>query len=89
MAIKIMAEREPPGDRWILTDEALQGGFEEQVILTSLTACLNEIYKLTGDRIFNIDAAKGVVSVETELSKGPAVWDLCGERTQSIIKGNE
>jgi hypothetical protein len=81
MAIKIMAERQPPGDRWVLTDEALTGGFEEQVILTSLTACLNEIYKLTGDQIFSIDAVKGVVAVETEKQKGPQVWDLYGERS--------
>ena len=37
-----MAERHPPGDRWILTNEALDGWEEEQIILTSLTACLNE-----------------------------------------------
>ena len=80
MAIKIMAERQPPGDRWVLTDEALDGWEEEKIILTSLTAALNEIYKLTGDQIFSVDAVKGVVTVETERQKGPQVWDLYGER---------
>ena len=80
MAIKIMAERHPPGDRWILTNEALDGWEEEQIILTSLTACLNEIFKLTNDQIFSVDAVKGIVTVETEKQKGAQVWDLYGER---------
>jgi len=82
---ELVAQRVPPGDRWVLTDEALTGGFEEQVILTSLTACLNEIYKLTGDQTFSIDAVKGVVTVETETSKGPQVWDLYGERSSKQL----
>lgn len=80
MAIKIMAERQAPGDRWLLTEEATDGYVEDQIILTSLTACLNEIYKQTGDRVFIVDAAKGSVQVETEKQKGPQVWDLYGER---------
>lgn len=75
-----MAERHPPGDRWILTNEALDGWEEEQIILTSLTACLNEIFKLTSDQIFSVDAVKGIVTVETEKQKGAQVWDLYGER---------
>ena len=49
-------------------------------MLTSLTQALNEIYKNTGDRIYTIDATKGTISVETEVNRGPQVWDLYGER---------
>jgi hypothetical protein len=82
MAIKIMAERQPPGDRWLLTEEASFAD-DDAIILTSLTACLNEIFKQTGDRVFIIDAAKGSVQVETEKQKGPQVWDLYGERAST------
>ena len=83
MAIKIMAERQAPGDRWLLTEEATDGYVEDEIILTSLTACLNEIFKQTGDRVFIVDAAKGSVQVETEKTKGPQVWDLYGERAST------
>ena len=43
MAIKIMAERQAPGDRWLLTEEATND-VDNQVMLTSLTQALNEIY---------------------------------------------
>jgi len=79
MAIKIMAERQAPGDRWLLTEEATDD-VNNQVMLTSLTQALNEIYKNTGDRIYTIDATKGTISVETEVNRGPQVWDLYGER---------
>tara|TARA_B100001113_G_scaffold109977_2_gene89122 strand:+ start:6280 stop:6552 length:273 start_codon:yes stop_codon:yes gene_type:complete len=90
MAIKIMAERQAPGDRWLLTEEALaQSDFNDQVIQTSLTGCLNEIYKNTGETNFIVDAKKGEVRVETEKNKGPQVWDLYGERTadKGILNG--
>ena len=79
MAIKIMAERQAPGDRWLLTEEATND-VATQVKLTSLTQALNEIYKNTGDRIYTIDATKGTKSVEAEVNRGPQVWDLYGER---------
>ena len=79
MAIKIMAERQAPGDRWLLTEEATND-VDNQVMLTSLTQALNEIYKNTGDRIYTIDATKGTISVETEVNRGPQVWDLYGAR---------
>ena len=79
MAIKIVAERVPPGDRWVLTNEVLQPS-DEQVILTSLTDCLNEIFKVFGERIFSVDAAKGTVTIEEERQRGPRVWDLYGEK---------
>jgi len=85
MAIKIMAERQPPGDRWLLTEEAIND-VQGQVMQTSLTGCLNEIYKNTGETNFIVDAKEGEVSVETERNKGPQVWDLYGER-QSADKG--
>jgi hypothetical protein len=88
MAIKIVAERVPPGDRWVLTDEVIQP-HDEQVVLTSLTDCLNEIFKTTGDRVFTVDAGKGNVSVEEERTRGPRVWDLYGEKSddKEILSG--
>ena len=79
MAIKIMAERQAPGDRWLLTEEAIDD-VNNQVMLSSLTLALNEIYMQTGDRIYTIDAIKGTITVETEINRGPQVWDLYGER---------
>ena len=79
MAIKIVAERVPRGDRWVLTNEVLQPS-DEQVILTSLTDCLNEIFKVLGETIFSVDAAKGTVTIEEERQRGPRVWDLYGEK---------
>ena len=84
MAIKIMAERQAPGDRWLLTEEATDD-VNNQVMLTSLTSALNEIYKNTGDRIYSIDATKGTISVETEVNRGPQVWDLYGERDEKQV----
>ena len=78
MAIRIVARREPPGDRWLLDEDILDGG--ENVIMTSLTNCLNEVYKLTGDKIFTIDAAKGIVTTDDARDRGPQVWDLYGEK---------
>ncbi len=88
MAIKIMAERQAPGDRWLLSEEAIDD-YDNQVIQTSLTACLNEIYKHTGETNFIVDAKKGEVRVETEKTKGPQVWDLYGEKQTSkgILNG--
>jgi hypothetical protein len=78
MAIRIVARREPPGDRWLLDEDILSGG--EAVILTSLTNCLNEVFKLTGDKIYTVDAAKGIVSTDDARDRGPQVWDLYGEK---------
>lgn len=86
MAIKIMAERQAPGDRWLLTEEALTDP-DNQVIQTSLTGCLNEIYKNTGETNFIVDAKKGEVRVETEKNKGPQVWDLYGEKSRQVLEG--
>ncbi len=86
MAIKIMAERQAPGDRWLLTEEAISDT-DNQIIQTSLTACLNEIYKQTGETAFIVDAKKGEVRVETETNKGPQVWDLYGEKSKGAISG--
>mgnify|MGYP001157415631 FL=1 len=78
MAVKIMAERQPPGDRWLLSDEILGG--DEPIIIPSLTDCLNQIFIKTGEKVFTIDAAKGTVTVEEERSRGPKVYDLYGEK---------
>ena len=88
MAIKIVAERVPPGDRWVLTDEILSSN-EEQIVLTSLTDCLNEIYKQSGERIFTVDAGKGNITVEEERTRGPRVWDLYGDKDaeRDVISG--
>ena len=86
MAIKIMAERQPPGDRWLLTEEAIDN-YDDQIIQTSLTSCLNEIYKQTGETSFIVDAKEGEVRVETEKTKGPQVWDLYGEKKQEVLRG--
>jgi hypothetical protein len=79
--VKIVAERVPPGDRWVLTNEVIGHKAEIEVVLTSLTDCLNEIFKTTGDRVFTVDAGKGNVSVEEERSRAPRVWDLYGEKS--------
>ena len=42
MAIRVVAERQPPGDRWILTEEVLEPN-DEQVVLPSLTTALKEV----------------------------------------------
>jgi len=86
MAIKIMAERQAPGDRWLLTEEAISDT-DNQVIQSSLTACLNEIFKHTGETAFIVDAVKGEVRVETEKNKGPQVWDLYGEKSKQVLEG--
>jgi hypothetical protein len=41
---------------------------------------LNEIFKVLGERIFSVDAAKGTVTIEEERQRGPRVWDLYGEK---------
>lgn len=80
-----MAERHPPGDRWLLTEEVLNG--EEAIIINNLTDCLNEIFIKTGEKIFSVDAAKGVITVETERSRGPKVYDLYGEKDRGVLNG--
>ena len=82
MAKLIMATRQPPGDRWLLSEEATETTPEDQTLLTSLTQALNEIYKFTGNRVYNIDASKGIISIETETHSGPKVWDIYGEHEQ-------
>lgn len=85
MAIRIVARREPPGDRWILDEDVLAG--EDPVILTSLTNTLNEVYKRTGDKEFNVDAGKGIISVDEDRNRGPQVWDLYGEKGKELLSG--
>ena len=86
MAIKIMAERQAPGDRWLLTEEAISDT-DNQIIQTSLTACLNEIFVQTGETAFIVEPKKGEVRVETEKNKGPQVWDLYGEKSRQVLEG--
>jgi hypothetical protein len=86
MAIKIMAERQAPGDRWLLTEEAIDN-YDDQIVQTSLTSCLNEIFKHTGETNFIVDAKAGEVRVETEKTKGPQIWDLYGEKQQQVLRG--
>ncbi len=85
MAIKVVAERHPPGDRWVLTEDTLGG--RESIVQPSLTAALNEIYMTTGDKVFTVDAAKGKITVDEEIQHGPRVWDLYGEHSKDIITG--
>ena len=75
MAIKVVATRVPPGDRWVLTSEVTN----DQSVLPSLTDTLNTVYQITEDRIFTIDAVKGEIQVDTEIQEGPRKWDLYGE----------
>jgi len=75
MAIKIVANRVPPGDRWVLTNEVTS----DQSVISSLTETLNTIYQQTEDRIFTVDAVKGEIQVDTEIQEGPRKWDLYGE----------
>ena len=86
MAIRVVAERQPPGDRWILTEEVLEPN-DEQVVLPSLPTALNEVYKRIGEKIFTVDAGKGVITVEEERDRGPKSWDLYGEHSQELLQG--
>ncbi len=85
MAIKVVAERHPPGDRWVLTEDTLEG--RESVVHPSLTAALNEIYMTTGDKVFTVDAAKGTITVDEEIQQGPRQWDLYGEHGKDLLQG--
>lgn len=85
MAIKIVATRVPPGDRWVLTNEVS----DDHSVLPSLTDALNTVYQITDDRIFTIDAIKGEIQVDSEIQDGPRKWDLYGEYgdDKSLLQG--
>ncbi len=85
MAIKVVAERHPPGDRWVLTEDTLDG--RESMVHPSLTAALNEVYKTTGDKVFTVDAGKGRITVDEDMQHGPRTWDLYGEHGKDLLQG--
>ena len=85
MAIKVVAERLPPGDRWVLTEDTLDG--RESMVHPSLTAALNEVYKTTGDKVFTVDAGKGRITVDEDIQHGPRTWDLYGEHGKDLLQG--
>ena len=74
MADKEIAFRQPPGDRW-----RVEGS---DVLFTSLTDALNSIYLQYKVSDFQIDAKKGVISIDDGVEVEPVIetYDLYGER---------
>jgi len=74
MANKEIAFRQPPGDRW-----RVEGS---DVLFTSLTDALNSIYLQYKVSDFQIDAKKGVISIDDGVEVEPVIetYSLYGER---------
>ena len=72
---ELVAQRVPPGDRWVLEEE------ENDVIYGSLTDCLNQIFMVHKATQFFIDAKKGEVYIEDGVEKPEPVkkYSLYGE----------
>ena len=72
---ELVAQRVPPGDRWILVDE------ENDVVYGTLTDCLNQIFMVHDATQFFIDAKKGEVYIEDGVEKPQPVkkYSLYGE----------
>ena len=72
---ELVAQRVPPGDRWILADE------ENDVVYGTLTDCLNQIYMVHKATQFFIDAKKGEVYIEDGVEKPQPIkkFSLYGE----------
>tara|TARA_R100000742_G_C4263882_1_gene81752 strand:- start:491 stop:721 length:231 start_codon:yes stop_codon:yes gene_type:complete len=71
----LIANRVPPGDRWDIIDDT------SEIIYGSLTDCLNQIFKLTQNTQFVVDAKKGEVYVEDGVAKPQPIkkYSLYGE----------
>ena len=72
---ELVAQRVPPGDRWILVDE------ENDVVYGTLTDCLNQIFMVHDATQFFVDAKKGEVYIEDGVEKPQPVkkYSLYGE----------
>ena len=72
---ELVAQRVPPGDRWVLEEE------ESDVIYGSLTDCLNQIFMVDQATQFFINAKKGEVYIEDGVEKPQPVkkYSLYGE----------
>ena len=60
---ELVAQRVPPGDRWVLLEE------ENDVVYGTLTDCLNQIFMVHKSTEFYIDAKKGEVYIEDGVEK--------------------
>lgn len=71
----LVAERNPPGDRWTVIDN------ESDVIFGNLTDCLNEIFTVHNATVFVIDVSKGEVYIEDGIEKPKPIkkYSLYGE----------
>ena len=72
---ELVAQRVPPGDRWILVEE------ESDVVYGTLTDCLNQIFMVHEATQFYIDAMKGEVYIEDGVEKPQPIkkFSLYGE----------
>ena len=72
---ELVAQRVPPGDRWILADE------ENDVVYGTLTDCLNQIFIVHQSSQFFVDAKKGEVYIEDGVEKPQPIkkFSLYGE----------
>ena len=60
---ELVAQRVPPGDRWVLVEE------ENDVVYGTLTDCLNQIFMVHQASQFFVDAKKGEVYIEDGVEK--------------------
>ena len=72
---KLVANRVPPGDRWVMIDD------EADIIYGSLTDCLNQVYQVQEITKFFIDAKKGEIYIEDGVEKPQPIkkYTLYGE----------
>ena len=72
---ELVAQRVPPGDRWVLLEE------ENDVVYGTLTDCLNQIFIIHQATQFFIDAKKGDVYIEDGVEEPQPVknYSLYGE----------
>lgn len=72
---ELVAQRVPPGDRWILIEE------ENDVVYGTLTDCLNQIFMVHEATQFYINAKKGEVYIEDGVEKPQPIkkFSLYGE----------
>ena len=72
---ELVAQRVPPGDRWVLLEE------ENDVVYGTLTDCLNQIFMVHEATQFFVDAKKGEVYIEVGIEKPQPIkkFSLYGE----------
>jgi len=63
---KEILKRMPPGDRWveITGNNSIKERSSELIVGDTLTKALNFIYKKYNARVFEVDAGKGIVSID-------------------------